>query len=56
MMSNVKHFPTLEEVIHYTEQFLKEYDPRGYGSNVKISYDLVKCTWVVEVFRYASCD
>jgi hypothetical protein len=46
-------FKTLEECYSKINEYMKQYDPRGYNTKATIQYS---GEWVVAFERWSSCD
>lgn len=38
------------------EEIMYNYHPAGYGTTLRVAVDAVTSKWLVEGYRYSSCD
>jgi hypothetical protein len=49
-------FDTEQEAIEYREKVYEDYHPMGYGTHIRIEYDLTTNKWVAKGTRSHTCD
>jgi hypothetical protein len=38
------------------EEIMRHYHPAGYGTTLRVAVDAATSKWLVEGYRYSSCD
>lgn len=57
MYYGMERFQTLEEALKFMKQYMEDYNPEGYATELNLSYHLPSLTpWFVEIERSRSCD
>ena len=56
-MVNIREERNTEvEALERKEHLLRQWHPAGYGTTLKVRHDDDAGKWVVEGYRYSSCD
>lgn len=59
MITETKDFGDVESMLTYADKYFRDYDPRGYGTVINLSYDMLNNRWIAMIERYESyesCD